>query len=113
MPTAISVDLRRRILVDCDHGMKHRDVAEKFSVSLAFLKKLRRQRARTGSIAPRPCRSGRKRVLLSREAEIRQLVDSGQVRTCDELRERLGATCTTKTVWTELRRLEYRFKKKR
>ena len=113
MPAPISTDLRRRILNDCDAGMRNRDVAAKFSVSVPFVKKLKRQRAQTGSIEPKPHGGGRRRVLASREADIRRIVDSGQAATVAAVHEQLEATCSTKTVWLELRRLGYRFKKRR
>ena len=39
---AIPTPLRRRILADCDAGMTMAAAAEKFAVSLAFVKKLKK-----------------------------------------------------------------------
>lgn len=110
---AISTDLRWRILRDNDGGMTISEVAAKYFVSPAFVKKLRAQRARTGSIEPIKFKPGRKRALADREADIRHLIDSGEARTLEELREKLDCQVSTVTVWNEVRRLGYRYKKRR
>ena len=112
MPAAISIDLRIRILKDCDAGIKHAEVARKYSVSVPFIKKLKSQRAQSGTIGPKPHGGGRPRKLASREEDIRQIVESGQALSAAAVQEKLGVRCSTKTVWLELRRLGYRFKKR-
>ena len=62
---AIGVRLRRRILADCDAGLTMAAAAEKFSVSLAFVKKLKKQRRETGSIEPRRPGGCRPRALAA------------------------------------------------
>ena len=107
-----STDLRRRILYDNDSGMRISDVAAKYFVSPSFVKKLRELRSRTGSIEPRVRNSGRKRKLAGRESEIRCLIDSGQARTLEEIRSRLETDVSLTTIWNEVRRLGYRYKKR-
>ena len=107
-----STDLRIRILYDNDAGMSISDVAAKYFVSPAFVKKLRAMRAKTGSIEPRVRNSGRKRTLAGREAEMRSLIDSGQARTLEEIRSRLEVDVSLTTIWNEVRRLGYRYKKR-
>ena len=110
---AITTQLRRRILADCDAGMTMAATAEKFSVSLAFVKKLKKQRRETGSIEPRPRGGCRPRALAGREEEIDRLMTDGITRTIQEVHAELKADCTPKTVWMEVRRLGYTFKKRR
>ena len=110
---AIPTPLRRRILADCDAGMSMSKVAEKFSVSLAFVKKLKRQRRETGSIEPKPHGGGNPRALAGREEEIHRLMTDGVTRTIEELHAELKATCSVKTVWEEVRRLGYAVKRRR
>ena len=56
---AYSMDLRERVLKDCDAGMKTAAVAEKYSVSPAWVRRLKQRRAATGEVAPRQQRHGR------------------------------------------------------
>ena len=107
----ISTDLRIRILKDCDKGLRLADVASKFSVSLSFVKKLKHQRKTLGTIAPLPCKCGRKRALKAYGERIHQLIRDGEAGSLKEIREKLGVDVTEKTVWMELRRLGYSFKK--
>lgn len=109
----ISVDLRWRILHDNDAGMTIADVAAKYFVSPSFVKKLRAQRARTGSIEPIEYKPGRKRSLAGRSHALRDLIDSGRARTLEEIREKLGCQESLVTIWNEVRRLGYRYKKRR
>ena len=109
----ISTDLRWRILHDNDAGMTIADVAAKYFVSPSFVKKLRAQRARTGSIEPVQYTPGRKRALADRAQELRDLIDSGSARTLKEIREQLGCKESIVTIWHEVRRLGYRYKKRR
>ncbi len=62
---AYSVDLRERVVRACDEGELTRpEVAEAMGVSLSFVTKLLRRRARTGSVAPKP-RAGGRRATMS------------------------------------------------
>jgi len=108
----ISTDLRVRILSACDLGMKLAEVANRFSVSLSFVKKLKHQRRTLGSIEPLPCKCGRKRALAAHSDQIRELIQNGEVHTVKQLRDKLGVDVTEKTVWMELQRLGYSFKKR-
>jgi transposase len=48
---AYSMDLRERVMADVDGGMKSRDAAIKYRVSVHWISKLKRIRKQTGSIA--------------------------------------------------------------
>ena len=52
---ASSTDLRERVIAACDAGDATREqIATRFSVSIAWIRKLVRQRRETGSIATKP-----------------------------------------------------------
>ena len=63
MARAYSLDLRERILKDCDGGMSSEDAARKYSVSIAWVYSLRKQRRETGSIALKTYKPGPKMKL--------------------------------------------------
>jgi transposase len=52
MAKAYSMDLRERVLKDCDTGMRSEDVAQKYSVSASWVYDLRKKRREPGFIAP-------------------------------------------------------------
>ena len=57
---AYSIDLRERVAAACDSGDATREqIAARFAVSVAWIRKLMRQRRETGSIAPKPRGGGR------------------------------------------------------
>ena len=55
MPASLSVDLRQRILAayDAKEGSQ-RQLAERFKVSLSFIRDLRRHYRETGTVQPKP-----------------------------------------------------------
>lgn len=55
MPTALSVDLRQRILAayEAKEGSQ-RQLAKRFKVSLSFIRDLRRHHRQTGTVVPKP-----------------------------------------------------------
>ena len=50
---AYSMDLRRRVLADCDGGMRTRAVAGKYRVSESWVRRLKQRRRERGETAPR------------------------------------------------------------
>jgi transposase len=48
-----SMDLRERILRDCDGGLETRVVATKYAVSESWVRRLKQRRRETGEVAPR------------------------------------------------------------
>lgn len=109
----ISLDLRTRIMLDSDSGMTDSDVAAKHIVSVAFVKKLKSQRRRTGSIAPIERKlDSQRRKLSGCEDDLRRLIDSGEARTLEELRQKLRVRVSLFTIWREVHRLGYRYKKR-
>ena len=50
---AYSMDLRERVLLDSDAGMKAAEVAAKYRVSGSWVRLLKQRRRETGEVAPR------------------------------------------------------------
>jgi len=57
---AYSMDLRERVLNDCDGGMGTKAVAEKYTVSQSWVRRLKQRRRQTKQIAPTQQRHGRR-----------------------------------------------------
>ena len=56
---AYSVDLRQRVLAACDGGMTTAEAAEAFSVSTAWVRRVKQRYREAGEVAPRrPVRPG-------------------------------------------------------
>lgn len=108
-----SLDLRRRVLKDCDAGMGTRAVAEKYAVSESWVRKLKQQRRETGSIEPLTATPGPKPTLAPHAGRLRDLVQAEPDRSAEEYRDRLGVDVAPVTVWRMLRRLGLTHKKSR
>ena len=85
MAQAYSMDLRERVLKDCDAGMRSEDVASKYTVSASWVYDLRKKRRETGNIAPEEYKRGAKLKLAPYEQEVRQLVTDHPDATLEEL----------------------------
>jgi transposase len=109
--TPYSIDLRRRVLKDCDAGVGTRAVAAKFSVSESWVRKLKQQRRQTGSIAPLTATPGPKPTLEPHADRLRELVRAEPDLSAEEYRDRLGVDVAAVTVWRALRRLGLTHKK--
>lgn len=112
---AFSLDLRERVVWAVDRGeWTQQQIAERFGVSTAWIKKLLKRRRETGSIAPRPHGGGRQpkyqgRVLKRLEEELRKQPDA----TLEELRDRTRRDASLMAVFRALKRLGSRRKKSR
>src|SRR5215467_14280612 len=111
----LSVDLRQRILASYDNEEGTRaEVAQRFRVSLAMVKKLLQQRRRTGDIAPRHRFSGPKpRILPSHEQKMKLLLARKPDLTLAELRQAMQLDCTLPAIHYVLARLGLTYKKRR
>jgi transposase len=107
---AYSMDLRERVLADCDAGQTTKPVAEKYGVSRTWVRSLKQRRRETGEIAPRKG-GGRKRKID--RARLTALVQEDPDATLAELRDRLAIGCALSAIWTALRELKLTFKKSR
>jgi len=111
MATTISMDLRVRIFEARQAGETTAEVAERFAVSPAFVRRLMQRHRATGSLAPSANPRGPKPHLAARADELRRLVAEHPDLTPGEFRDRLGAKVSALTVWRMLRRLGLTFKK--
>lgn len=100
-----SIDLRQRVLTDCDAGVGARAVAAKFSVSESWVRRLKQRRRETGETAPRTATPGPTPALAAHADRLRELVRAAPGLTAGEYRDRLGVPVAVVTVWRALRRL--------
>ena len=109
-----SQDLRRRIVDTVQRGEGTiRQIAERFLVSVSFVTRLLQRHRSTGSLEPRPHGGGNPAVLGPEDREqLRQLVHQQPEATLEELRQRLGASCSLMTISRALSRLGLPRKKK-
>lgn len=109
---AYSVDLRKRVLADCDAGVRTRDVASKFQVSESWVRRLKQHRRERGTIAPKPRSGGRPRKISgSREKRLKQLLKQHPDATLHELHRRLRLKCSVSTIHLAVIRSGMSFKK--
>lgn len=108
---AYSMDLRERVLADCDDGMATAEVADAHRVSAAWVRRLKQRRRETGEVAPRVARPGPPQVLAGESDRLREVVRANPDRTAAEYRQLLGTPAATVTVWRALRRLGLTHKK--
>jgi transposase len=110
---AYSMDLRERVLADCDAGVTTRAVAQKYRVSESWVRRLKQRRAATGETAPRP--PGNRRVgFRDRYADrLRSAVAEDPDRTLAELRDHLGVRVSLAALWQALTDLKISWKKSR
>ena len=88
---AYSMDLRLRVLRDADAGLPSDELAEKYSVSRAWVDRLKQRRRETGAVAPRKQTRWRPRLT--------------------ELQEALRTPASLPTLCRTIKRLGFRFKK--
>jgi transposase len=110
---AYSMDLRQRVLADCDAGLATLGVARKYRVRTARVRRLQQRRRQTGAVGPRrPARAGPPRLLDGHDGRLRQLARAEPGLTA-AYRDRLGVAASPLTVWRARRRLGLTFKKRR
>ena len=111
----LSLDLRERILASYDKEEATREqVAARYRVSLGMVKKLLQQRRRTGDIAPRHHRSGRKPLIVkSHHQKMRTLLNKKPDLTLKELRAALALRCSLPAIHYALAAIGLTYKKRR
>lgn len=107
---AYSMDIRQRVIDDCDAGLGTKAVAQKYRVSPAWVRRLKQHRRERGDIRPR-VGTGRRATID--DAKLAELVAEQPDATLVELRDRLGVRVTPQAVSKALHRLELTFKKRR
>lgn len=108
---AYSLDLRERVLADCDGGLSNDASARKYHVSAAWIRRLKQRRRETGSIAPRTRRLPPPRLLAHAE-RLCELVEQRPDATLEELRQALGVPTSVASLCRALQRLRLTVKKK-
>jgi transposase len=109
---AYSLDLRQRVLSDCDRGLSTRAVATKYSVSEAWVRRLKQRRRTTGEVAPRSGRPGPEPSWCAYADRLRRAIAETPDATLEELRDRLHLAVALSTLWRAVAALGLSVKKK-
>ena len=114
---AYPIELRRRVLEAVENKLgTQQEIAKTFSVSVSWIRKLLQRRRETGSIEPLPRTQGRKPAFGDHQLqELNDFVERYPDATLEEIRESFAdrVNCSIVTVHNTLKRLEWRYKKKR
>jgi transposase len=70
MATALSIDLRSRVVAAVDDGMSRRRAAARFGVSYSSAIRWVRQARETGDIAPKPQGGARRESIIDRHSDL-------------------------------------------
>jgi putative transposase len=108
---AISLDLRRRVLADCQAGHPFAAVARKYTVSAEWVRLFYRRFQQTGEVAARSHATRRQPFHVRHEAALRAAVAATPDRTLAGLRAHLGLEVSLATLWAALHALKISFKK--
>jgi transposase len=114
---AYSMDLRRRVVAAYDSGKYTlKQVAEQFQVTARWIQQIRRRRKLEGTIAPHPQNQGRKPAFRGKQLEeLDEFVRDHPDATLEEIKEHFAGkvTCSIVAIHYTLKRLGWRYKKKR
>jgi transposase len=117
MTAPLSPDLRRRLVRAVEAGSSARKAARRFEVSASAAIKLVRRVRETGSAAPGKIGGYRKPLLAEHEGLLRELTPARPGITLAEIQaalaERGVRAGSLTTIWSTLRRLGLRHKKRR
>jgi transposase len=108
---AYSMDLRRRVLHDADAGLPSDELAEKYSVSRAWVDRLKQRRRESGEVGPRKQTRWRTPILQGQLPQLEALIREQADRTRAELQEALQTPASLPTICRAVKRLGFRFKK--
>ena len=116
MPGPLSVDLRVRALAAYDAGgVTQEEVAKRFNVGVASVKRWVRRRRETGGLLPGKATGRPSKLSEEHRAVLRALVvehpDWIRDEFADELQERCGVRVSTATIGRELHRAGFSRKK--
>ena len=104
---AYSMDLRERVIAACDAGGATRaQIADRFAVSVRWIRDLLKRPRETGSIAPKPHGGGRPPAFDAAAAErLRAAVRADNDATLEQLGRAAGVACGAAAVYRALKRL--------
>ena len=108
---AYSMDLRTRVLEDCDAGMRADAVAAKYRVSLSWVNRLKQRRRESGEITPRRQVRWRTPILTPVLPRLEALIAEQSDRTLAELQHALGTSASLTTIWRAIEGLTITIKK--
>jgi transposase len=108
---AYSMDLRVRVLEAAEAGETTAELAERFAVSPAWVRRLRQRHRATGEVAPRKAKDPRVPKLRSHLPRIRERLARTPDMTLAELRDELKVAVALSTLWAAVRSLGLTFKK--
>ncbi len=118
MPAPVSVDLRQRIIAayDAKEGSQ-RQWAERFKVSLSFIRDLRRHYRETGTVQPKPHGGGAvaklgKEQLPIVEALVKAQPDALLEELCERFAKQTGVEVSISTMQRAVCKLRLSVKKK-
>jgi len=114
---AYSMDLRKRVMAAYDsRKYSLKQVAQRFEVTTRWLQQLRQRRKLEGSIAPHPQNQGRKPAFKGKLLEeLNEFVRSHPDATLQEIQGHFSSkvACSLVAIHYTLKRLGWRYKKKR
>lgn len=106
-----SMDLRKRVLKDCDGGMTSREAAEKYEVSRSWVDRLKQRRREFGEIGPRQATRFKPQALANHMDRLRELVEERPDMTLEEIRRALKVRTSLTSIWRGLQRMNLTLKK--
>lgn len=119
MPAPLSIDLRQRVsrAYQAKEGSQ-RQLAERFKVSLSFIRDLTRRYRQTGSVEPKPHGGGAvAKIGIAQLPVIKALVeaqpDALLEELCERFTEKTGVQVSVSTMQRAVTKLELSVKKKR
>ena len=112
MGKAYSVDLRTRVLADCDDGVRPIELAKRYRVARSWIYKLVERRQTLGHIEPLKRKRGPKPKLRDQLVPLKEIVAQYPDATLEELRLKLPLLVSVTTLWRALHALKLTFKKK-
>lgn len=112
MARPLSIDLRERIVDAYDQGgISQQAVAQRFCVSVEFVKKILRQRRELGDIGPQYSNCGRKpKITESHRQRMTELIKEQPDLTLEEIGQRLGLSCTIQAIHYVLKEMGLSYK---
>ena len=108
---AYSMDLRERVGADREADLRTAEVADKYRVSPAWVRRLLRRYRQTGQLAPKPRTRYRAPLLQPHLPQLEALIAAQPDATLAELRTALGVPVGLSTVWRAVRQLGLTVKK--
>jgi transposase len=109
---ALSMDLRERVLEDCDAGLGTTAVAQRYKVSPSWVRRLKQRRRQEGRTGPKSCRNNRVPQLDAHADRIRVIIAATPDITLEELKGKLGVAVALTTLWRAVAKLGLTVKKK-